>query len=250
MLKQVSYIETLVTALRKKGPFIFSTGISSSVWSQESIEWLRNSVAGKTLRAFPTRVEASKLVIVDLFVPPPKNPKQKNPVSSSVGKGLPALQFSIAEMMIHVGMAQRIVPAVARGEKSRSTCSSPASVGSVESLIRSISSVSIGSSVQGETCTNNCEVANARDESAGTDNSTSSKDTVIQGPRQVLEKNAESSLEVNKEPLPGRRNSKDDVFREESLKDREVVSANSWSNVEEEDCENSMEQQQVIHNGK
>ena len=231
--------------------FVFSIGISLSVWSQESIEWLRNSVAGKTLRAFPTRVEASKLVIVDLFVPPPKNPKQKNPVSSSVGKGLPALQFSIAEMMVHVGMAQRIVPAVTRGEKSRSTCSSPASVGSVESLTRSVSSVSIESSVQGETCANNCEVANARDESAGTDNSTSSKDTVIQGLRQVLEKSAESSVEVNKEPLPGRRNSRDDVFREESLKDREVFSANSCrSNVEGEDCEKSMEQQQVIHNGK
>ena len=183
-------------------------------------------------------------------MPPPKTPKQKNPVSSSAGKGLPALQYSIAEMMIHARMAQRIAPAVVGGEKSRSTCSSPASGGSIESLTRSESSVSVESSVQGETSANNCEVSNVRDEGAGTDNSTSSKDTVIQGPHQVLEKSAESSVEFNKESLPGRRNSKDDVFREEILKDREVERDNSGSNVEEEDCENSMEQQHVIQNGK
>lgn len=214
------------------------------MWSQESIEWLRNTVSGKKLRAFPTRVKASKLVIVDLFVPPPKNPKQKKPVSSSSGKGLPGLQYSIAEMMVHVGMAQRILPTVVGSDKSRSA--SPVSVGSNGSLTRSVSSVSIESNVQGETRVNNHEAVTARDESAGTDHSTSSQDTIV-------EKGTESSTKFNEQSLQGRRNSKDRVFEEERSRDEEVESTNSQRNVAAENRENFIQQQQhqlVILNGR
>lgn len=216
------------------------------MWSQESIEWLRNTVSGKKLRAFPTRVKTSKLVIVDLFVPPPKNPKQKKPVSYITDKGLPGLQYSIAEMMVHVGMAQRILPTVVGSDKSRSASSSPVSVGSNGSLTRSVSSVSIESNVQGETRANNHEAVNARDESAGTDHSTSSQDTIV-------EKGTESSTKLNEQSLQGRRNSKDGVFEEERSRDKEAESTNSQRNVAAENGDNSTQQKQhqlVIPNGR
>ena len=239
----------MINSIKRDSFAFLPAGVTSSVWSQESIEWLRNTVAGKKLRAFPTRVEASKLVIVDLFVPPPKNPKQKKPVSSSTGKGLPGLQYSIAEMMVHGGMAQRIIPTVVGSDKSRSTSSSPVSVGSNGSLTRS---VSIESSIQGETRASNYEAVKARDEGAGTDRSTSSQDTVVDRPVQVLEKGTESSTKVNEQSLQGRRNCKDDVFKEERSRDKEVESTNSQRTVAAENCENSLQQQhqQVIPNGR
>lgn len=217
-------------------------GVPSSIWSEESIAWLRCKVSGVKLRAFPTRVEGSKLVIVDLFITP-KNPKYKSPVSSSAGKGLPALQYSIAEMMIHMGMAQRIIPSVPGGESRRSSNSSPLSVGSNESLARSVSSVSIESSGQDGTCVNNCETVKAKDDSAGTDNSTSSKDTVVGKPLQVSEKEAGSSVKDNGQSLPERRSSKDDVCQEEGRGDKEVEDKSPGPNIEKEDCEKSTEQE-------
>lgn len=240
----------VIIAHQSKNVSFSSTGVPSSIWSEESIAWLRCKVSGVKLRAFPTRVEGSKLVIVDLFITPPKNPKYKSPVSSSVGKGLPALQYSIAEMMIHMGMAQRIIPSVPGGESRRSSNSSPLSVGSNESLTRSVSSVSIESSVQDGTCVNNCETVKAKDGSAGTDNSTSSKGTVVGKPLQVSEKEAESSMKDNGQSLPERRSSKDDVFKEEGRGDKEVEDKSPGPNTEKEDCEKSTEQEEGMCNGK
>ena len=188
-------------------------------------------------------------------MPPLKNPKHKSPVSSSAGKGLPALQYSIAEMMIHIGMAQRIIPSVTGSDSGRSTTSSPLSVASNESLTHSTSSVSIESSVQEEAVTNvlNCETVSViKEDSAGTDNSTSSKDTVIQSPAQVAESRAEHSVKDNEQSLLGRGTSKDDVVKEESHTDRELKDStcSSGLTLEKEDGEKSLEQPEAIRDGK
>lgn len=214
------------------------------MWSEESIAWLRCKVSGAKLRAYPTRVESSKLVIIDLFVFPPKTPKHKNPVSSQAEKGLPGLQFSIAEMMIFAGMAQRIIPQVSKGA-GRSGCSSPVSVTSNESLPRSCSSVSIESSVQeGPACVNNCEPVSSKEDSACTDNSFSSKETVIQKPEEKQEK-----VISNGEAVSRRKNSNDAANKEESVTVQETDSA-SGVNLESENCENSKDQQEILSNGK
>ena len=101
------------------------------------------------LTAFSTRVKVGKLVIVELFVSPPKSRNARSSVSSQgESEGLPQLQYSSAEMMIHIGLAQRIAPSVPdKDSSSRSASSSPLSAASCDSLPRSVSSVSIESSV-------------------------------------------------------------------------------------------------------
>lgn len=227
-----------------------STG-TGSLWSEESIAWLKCKVSGAKLRAYPTRVQCSKLVIVDLFVFPPKNPKHKSPVSSEAGKGLPGLQFSIAEMLIFVGMAERIMPQGSKGDGcgSSSSSSSPVSVQSNESLTRSCSSVSIDSNVQeGAACAKNgcCEpVSSIHVENSGcTDNSYSSKETVIQR----CENRQEASTTGNNQFVSESKNSKDTMSKEECITDKEPASA-TGHNLEKEHCENSKDQQEVIPNG-
>ena len=231
------------------------TGVAS-VWSEESIAWLRCRVSGVKLRAFPTRVEASKLVIVDLFVSAPKNKKHKSPASSPAGKGLPQLQYSIAEMMIRIGMAQRIVTSISGKESNKSTCSSPLSVGSDESFPCSAGSISIESSVQESVVTIglDCKAVGVKDdnkqtdESVGTNTSTSSKDTVVQRPVKVLEKRPNNS----DRSFQGRRNCEDDVFEKESYDERALERvANVGPKLEpKEHSENSIECIEVVHNGK
>ena len=152
----------------------FSTGVTSSLWSQESIDWLRKTVGGKQLQAYPTKT--NDLIIVDLYAPS-KSPKQKH---QSVVKGLPSLHYSITEMMINASMAQRIVPAIANNENSMSTTSSnPLSVTNKDSLTQNVSSVSIESKIEEETCSKNDKKAG---DCAGTGNLISSTDTVVQCP--------------------------------------------------------------------
>ncbi|KAL9959501.1 hypothetical protein ACROYT_G032828 [Oculina patagonica] len=234
-----------LSGVRPVNPPQNKPGTRSSLWSEESIAWLRCKVSGAKLRAYPTRVESSKLVIIDLFVFPPKNPKHKSPVSSQAGNGLPGLQFSIAEMMIFAGMAQRIMPQVNGGAGGSSTCSSsPVSVGSNESLPRSCSSVSIESSVQeGPACVNNCEAVSSKEESACTDNSCSSKETVIQ----KLEERHEKITASVEQSVSGRKNSNDATFKGESVTVQETDSA-SGVNLEKENCENAQDQQEGIAN--
>ena len=161
------------------------------------------------LSAFPTRVKVGKLVIVDLFVSPPKSRNSRSSVSSqSESEGLPQLQYSIAEMMIHIGLAQRIAPSVSdKDSNSRSASSSPLSATSCDSLPRSVSSVSIESSVHDGAVAigQNCDALNEKcekkwtDESANTDTSTcstSSRDTVLHRTVHVAKKAADDSLEV------------------------------------------------------
>lgn len=226
---------------------IFSTGTGASLWSEESIAWLRCKVSGAKLRAYPTRVESSKLVIIDLFVFPPKNPKQKSPVSSQAGKGLPGLQFSIAEMMIFAGRAQRIMPQVNEGAVCSSS-SSPVSGGSNESLPRSCSSVSIESSVQeGPVCVNNYETLSSKDDSTctSTDKSCSSKETVIQRSKERQENNTTD----NETPVLETKTSTDATLTEESVTLKETDSA-SGLKLGRENCEDSKDQQEVLTSGK
>lgn len=215
------------------------------MWSEESIAWLKCKVSGAKLRAYPTRVESSKLVIIDLFIFPPKNPKHKTPVSSPAGKGLPGLQFSIAEMMIFAGMAQRIMPHLNEGA-GNSGSSSPMSGGSNESLTRSCSSVSIESSVQeGPACVSNCEPVSSKEDSACTDNSCSSKETVIQR----TDERVENITAGNDQTVPSRKSSSDATFTEESVTVKETENASEVSH-EREDCRNSEYRNDVIASGK
>ena len=222
--------------------FVSLTGAGYSLWSEESIAWLKCKVSGTKLRAYPTRVECSKLVIVDLFVFPPRNPKHKSPVSSSAGKGLPALQYSITEMMIAAGMAQRIMPQV----KDVSSGSSSLSGGSNESISRSCSTVSIESTVQeGDACVEKCDTASCKEDSACTDNSCSSKETVILKPAEKKEE----CTKVNKETVSGRKNCKDATFRKDNVTDKQLNSA-PGSALEEKHFEHSKDLQDVKPTGK
>lgn len=227
---------------------ILFSGTGASLWSEDSIAWLKCKVSGAKLRAYPTRVQCSKLVIVDLFVFPPKNPKNKSPVSPA-GKGLPGLQFSIAEMMIFARMAQRIMPQVHQGAEC-SSGSSPVSGGSNASLSRSCSSVSIESSVQdGTACVNSCDALSSKDESTFTDNSCSSKETVIQR----TEKREENGTISNEQSVLETKTSTAVTFIEESVVTKETDSASptaSDPNIERENCEDSKEQQDFLASGK
>ena len=227
---------------------ILFSGTGASLWSEESIAWLKCKVSGAKLRAYPTRVQCSKLVIIDLFVFPPKNPKTKSPVSSA-GKGLPGLQFSIAEMMTFAGMAQRIMPQVNEGTGC-SSGSSPVSGGSNASLSRSCSSVSIESSVQdGTACVNSCDALSSKDESSFTENSCSSKETVIQR----TEKREENSTINNEHSVLETKPSTAVTFTEESVvanKTDSVPLTASEPNIEREKYEDSKGQQDVLVSGK
>ena len=229
---------------------ILSLGTGASLWSEESITWLKCKVSGAKLRAYPTRVESSKLVIIDLFVFPPKNPKNKSPVSSQAGKGLPGLQFSIAQMMILAGMAQRIIPQVNEGARC-SSGSSPLSGGSNESSSRSCSSVSIESSVQeGPLCENSCEALSSKDESTYTDNSCSSKETVTQRP----EKRPENSTIHNAQFGLETKTSTASAFSEESVivakETDNAYPTTSGPNIERENCEDYKGQGHILASGK
>lgn len=202
-------------------------GVTSSLWSQESIDWLRKTVGGKQLQAYPTKT--NDLIIVDLYAPPPKSPKQKH---QSVVKGLPSLHYSITEMMINVGMAQRIVSAIASNENSMSTTSSnPLSVTNKDSLTRSVSSVSIESKIGEETCSKNDKMAG---DCARTGNLISSTDTVVQCPTIGSEN---SGSVVKDHTLLGR----DNMFQEGRLEDGEQEKMSGG------DCKNLIELQHVVH---
>lgn len=152
-------------------------------------------------------------------------------------------------MMVFAGMAQRIMPQVNEGVGC-SSGSSPVSGGSNESLSRSCSSVSIESSVQdGTACVNSCEALNGKDESTCTDNSFSSKETVIQRP----EKRQENSTIDNEQSVLGTKTSTTVTFTEESVVAKETDNASptaSGPNIERENCEDSKEQQDVLASGK
>ncbi|XP_068758689.1 uncharacterized protein [Montipora capricornis] len=202
-------------------------GVTSSLWSQESIDWLRKTVGGKQLQAYP--IKTNDLIIVDLYASPPKSPKQKH---QSVVKGLPSLHYSITEMMINVGMAQRIVSAIANNENSMSTTSSkPLSVPKKNSLTQSVSSVSIESKIEEETCSKNDKKAG---DCAGTGNLISSTDTVVQCPTIGSEN---SGPVVKDHTLLGR----DNMFQEGRLEDGEQEKMSGG------DCKNLIKLQHVVH---
>ena len=209
----------------------FSAGFSgtASLWSHESIDWLRKTVSGKQLGAYLTKT--NDLIIADLFVPPPKNPRNKGAVS-----GLPALHYSIAEMMINVGMAQRIVSS----DNSHSTASSsPLSVVSNDSLSASGSTgtVSITSNTQDET--HGDEAVNINEVSVETDISTSSRDTVATSPIRKLHAVGERQ-----------HSSTDKAFQGKNLEDEEMKNhVNLECKISREDGENQMELQGVISDG-
>lgn len=152
-------------------------------------------------------------------------------------------------MMILADMAQRIMPQVNEGAGC-SSGSSPVSRESNESLSRSCSSVSIESSVQdGTACVNSCDAFSSKDESTVTDNSCSSKETVIQRTEKRQENstinNEQSVLETNTLTVV--------TFTEESVVAKETDSASptvSSPNIEREDCEDSKGQQDVLATGK
>lgn len=216
------------------------------------------------LSAFPTRVKVGKLVIVDLFVSPPKNRNARSSVSSqSESEGLPQLQYSIAEMMIHIGLAQRIAPSVSdKDSSSRSASSSPLSEASCDSLPRSVSSVSIESSVHDGAVAigQNCHAPNEKcekkwtDESANTDTSTcstSSKDTVLHRAVHVAKKVADDSLEVQDKSMEDKGNSKDDYIKKESpLEQGTDDCSGSEPNLEGENHEKSIDDNDIVRNGK
>lgn len=216
------------------------------------------------LSAFPTRVKVGKLVIVDLFVSPPKNRNARSSVSSqSESEGLPQLQYSIAEMMIHIGLAQRIAPSVSdKDSSSRSASSSPLSAASCDSLPRSVSSVSIESSVHDGAVAigQNCDAPNEKcekkwtDESANTDTSTcstSSKDTVLHRVVHVAKKVADDSLEVQDKSMEDKGNSKDDYIKKESpLEQGTDDCSGSEPNLGGENHEKSIDDNDIVRNGK
>lgn len=216
------------------GKLTFSAGFSgtASLWSHESIDWLRKTVSGKQLRAYLTKT--NDLIIADLFVPPPKNPRNKGAISW--GKGLPALHYSIAEMMIKVGMAQRIVSS----DNSHSTdSSSPLSLVSNDSLSASGSTgtVSITSNTQDET--HGDEDVNITEVSVETDNSTSSKDTVAMSPMRKVHTVGE------REHSPT-----DKAFQGKNLEDEEMKNhENLECKISREDGEKQVELQGVISDG-
>ena len=201
------------------------------------------------LSAFPTRVKVGKLVIVDLFVSPPKSRNSRSSVSSqSESEGLPQLQYSIAEMMIHIGLAQRIAPSVPdKDSSSRSASSSPLSAASCDSLPRSVSSVSVESSVHDGAVAigQNCDALNEKcekkwtDESANTDTSTcstSSKDTVLHRAVHVAKKVADDE---------------DDYIKKESpLEQGTDDCSGSEPNLEGENHEKSIDDNDIVRNGK
>jgi len=152
-------------------------------------------------------------------------------------------------MMIFAGMAQRIMPQVSEGAGC-SSGSSPLSGGSNESLSWSCSSVSIASSVQdGTVCVNNCEALSGKDESTCTDNSCSSKETVIQRP----EIRQENSTIDKEQSILETKTSAGVTITEESVvaKDTENVSPTaSGPNIDAEKCEDSKGQEDVLASGK
>ena len=152
-------------------------------------------------------------------------------------------------MMIFADMAQRVMPRVNEGAGC-SSGSSPVSGGSNESLSRSCSSVSIESSVQdGTACVNSCEALSSKDESTFTDNSCSSKETVMQRP----EKRQENSTIDNEQSVVETKTPTAVTFTEESVVPKEMDGASrtaSGSNIERENCEDCKVQQDVIACGK
>lgn len=216
------------------------------------------------LTAFPTKVKVGELVIVDLFVSPPKNKKSRSSVSSQgESEGLPQLQYSIAEMMIHIGLAQRITSSVPdKGSSSRSASSSPLSAASCDSLPRSVSSVSIESSVRDGAVGSyqNCDALSEKcekkwtDESANTDTSTcstSSKETVLQRAVHVSKKAADDSLEVQDNSLQEKGNSEDDYIKTESPLEKGTYDCSgSEPSLEEENCEKSIDDNEIVRTGK
>lgn len=216
------------------------------------------------LTAFPTRVKVGKLVIVDLFVSPPKNRNARSSVSSQgESEGLPRLQYSIAEMMIHIGLAQRITPSVPdKDSSSRSPSSSPLSAASFDSFPRSVSSVSIESSVNDGAVAidQNCDALNEKcekkwtDESANTDTSTcstSSKDTVLQRAVHVSKKVADDSLEVQDKSMQEKGNSKNDYIKKESPLEKGTDDCSgSEPNLEGESHEKSVDDSDIVRNGR
>ena len=212
------------------------------------------------LTAFPTRVKVGKLVIVDLFVSPPKSRNSRSSVSSQgESEGLPQLQYSIAEMMIHIGLAQRITPSVPdKDSSSRSASSSPLSAASCDSLPRSVSSVSIESSVHDGAMAigQNCDALNEKcekkwtDKSGNTDTSTcstSSKETVLQRAVHVSKKVAD----VQEKFMREKGNSKDDYIKKESpLEQGTDDCSGSEPNLEGENHEKSIDDNDILRNGK
>ena len=138
-------------------------------------------------------------------------------------------------MMINVGMAQRIVSAIASNENSMSTTSSnPLSVTNKDSLTRSVSSVSIESKIGEETCSKNDKMAG---DCARTGNLISSTDTVVQCPTIGSEN---SGSVVKDHTLLGR----DNMFQEGRLEDGEQEKMSGG------DCKNLIELQHVVHDSK
>ena len=152
-------------------------------------------------------------------------------------------------MMIFAGMAQRIVPQV-NEVAGCSSGSSPVSGGSNESLSRSCSSVSIESNVQdAPVCVNGCEALSSKDESTCTDNSCSSKETVIQR----SEKRQGNSTTNNEEAVLETKTSTATTFTEESVVAEETGSASlttSGPNLDRENCVDSEGQQDILASGK
>ena len=151
--------------------------------------------------------------------------------------------------MIFAGMAQRIMPQVSEGAGC-SSGSSPLSGGSNESLSWSCSSVSIESSVQdGTACVNSCEALGGKDESTCTDNSCSSKETVIQRP----EIRQENSTIDNEQSVLETKTSTAVSITEESVVAEETENASptaSGPNIDDENCEHSKGQEDVLASGK
>lgn len=167
-------------------------------------------------------------------MPPPKNSRNKG--ASSRGKSLPALHYSIAEMMINVGVAQRIVSS---DNSHSTTSSSPLSVVSNDSLSGggSTSTVRIKSNKQDEAHDN--EVVNVNKVSVETDNSTSSKDAVAKSPIRSVHALGERE-----------HCSTDKAFQAKNLVDEEMKNAvNLDCKISREDGENQMELQGVISDG-
>lgn len=152
-------------------------------------------------------------------------------------------------MMILAGMAQRIIPQVNEGAGC-SSGSSPVSWGSSECLSRSCSSVSIESSIQdGTACVNSCDALSSKDESTVTDNSCSSKETVIQR----TEKRQENSSINNEQSVVETKTFTAVAFTEESVVAKETHSESPTSsdpNIEGENCVDSKGQQDVLASGK
>ena len=129
----------------------FTGNQSQSIWSKESTEWLKCKVSGRKLLAYPMQTTGARgLVLVDLYQLPSKS--SNNQLYRTISSGsqgddrrscLPGLQFSIAEMMVKAGFAQRIYHPIINTD-----CQSlsPRSVHSEGSLMRSCSTVSIDSS--------------------------------------------------------------------------------------------------------